>query len=76
MQAIEERLESPKFTVAVLTAAEEAARTADSTKIGRLACVLANGLDPRTITDEEDLASFVRDTSLGYYSQVTNSGAH
>jgi hypothetical protein len=63
IQAIEERLQSPKFTEAVLTAAEEAVRTADSNKLDRLACVLANGLDPRRISDEDDLASFVRDAS-------------
>jgi hypothetical protein len=63
LQAIEERLRSPKFTEAVLTAAEEAVRTADSKKLDRLACVLANGLDPDIIKPEEDLSSFVRDVS-------------
>lgn len=64
MQAIEERLQSPKFTEAVLTAAEDATRTADSKKLDRLACVLANGVDPKLkFSDDEDLGSFVRDAS-------------
>ena len=54
-------LQSPKFMEAVLTAAEEAARTADSKKLDRLAFTLANGLDPEIIKPEDDLASFVRD---------------
>ncbi len=63
VQAIEERLQSPKFTEAILTAAEEAARTADSNKLDRLASSLANGLDPDIIRPEDDLPSFVRDVS-------------
>jgi len=63
-KTIEERLQSPKFMEAVLTAAEEAARTGDIRKLDRLACVLTNGLDPQAkVSDDEDLPSFVRDAS-------------
>lgn len=59
-KTIEERLQSPKFMEAVLTAAEEAARTVDVRKLDRLACVLTNGLDPQAkVSDDEDLPSFV-----------------
>jgi hypothetical protein len=62
-RAIEERLHSPKFTEAVLAAAEEATRTAASKKLDLLASALGNGLDPDIIKPEDDLASFVRDVS-------------
>lgn len=61
--AIEDRLRSPEFTEAILTAAEEAARTAESRKLDRLASILANGVDPDVLQPEDDLASFVRDVS-------------
>ena len=63
IQAIEERLQSPKFTEAVLTVAEEAVRTADSEKLRRLASTLANGLDPEIVKPSDDLSSFIRDVS-------------
>lgn len=62
-KAIEDRLQSPKFTEALLTAAEEAAKTAESKKLDRLASTLANGIDPDVIQPEDDLTSFVRDVS-------------
>jgi hypothetical protein len=63
-EAVKKKLASPKFTEAVLTAAEEAQKTADSRKIDRLACALANCADPESkISDDDDLASFIRDVS-------------
>lgn len=62
-EAVEERLKSSSFIEALLTASEEAARTADSKKLERLASTLANGVNPDIIQPEDDLSSFVRDVS-------------
>lgn len=56
-------LNSPKFTEAVVAAAEEAVKTANDAKIKRLARVLANGSDPRIEASDDDLSTFVRDVS-------------
>lgn len=57
-------LKSPKFTEAVVAAAEEAVRTANEEKIKRFARVLANGSDPRIEASDDDLSTFIRDVSL------------
>lgn len=61
---IDSYLNSPRFTDAVIAAAEETTRTANADKILRFGLVLANGCDPKIdVSDDEDLSSFIRDVS-------------
>lgn len=61
---IDSYLTSPRFTDAVIAAAEETTRTANADKILRFGLVLANGCDPEIdVSDDADLSSFIRDVS-------------
>lgn len=64
LEAVSNYPKSPEFAEAVITAAEEAARSTNARKIKRLAVALANSCDPSIEPpNSDDLTSFIHDVS-------------